>query len=207
MASLATGCGDTNDSSSSDKAEATTESESDTLQDALTSEISKDGASDADKEETVYVLADANGNANDVTVSTWLKNSDGAEGLNDKTNLTDIQNVKGYEEYKDNGDGTITWAANGSDIYYQGKSNEELPVDVKVTYKLDRGCSVLYDIIFVSLEELCVRGDGHQQSVRAVFLAVERAFFAQERGIRPHGIGEQERDLFARGRQCPDHLV
>ena len=137
MASLATGCGDTNDSSSSDKAEATTESESDTLQDALTSEISKDGASDADKEETVYVLADANGNANDVTVSTWLKNSDGAEGLNDKTNLTDIQNVKGYEEYKDNGDGTITWAANGSDIYYQGKSNEELPVDVKVTYKLD----------------------------------------------------------------------
>lgn len=31
MASLATGCGDTNDSSSSDKAEATTESESDTL--------------------------------------------------------------------------------------------------------------------------------------------------------------------------------
>ncbi len=137
MASLATGCGDTNDSSSSDKAEATTESESDTLQDALTSEISKDGASDADKEETVYVLADANGNANDVTVSTWLKNSDGAEGLNDKTNLTDIQNVKGYEEYKDNGDGTITWAANGSDIYYQGKSNEELPVDVKITYKLD----------------------------------------------------------------------
>ena len=95
MASLATGCGDTNDSSFSDKAEATTESESDTLQDALTSEISKDGASDADKEETVYVLADANGNANDVTVSTWLKNSDGAEGLNDKTNLTDIQNVKG----------------------------------------------------------------------------------------------------------------
>ena len=57
MASLATGCGDTNDSSSSDKAEATTESESDTLQDALTSEISKDGASDADKEETVYVFA------------------------------------------------------------------------------------------------------------------------------------------------------
>ena len=45
--------------------------------------------------------------------------------------------MKGYEEYKDNGDGTITWAANGSDIYYQGKSNEELPVDVKVTYKLD----------------------------------------------------------------------
>ena len=138
MASLVTGCGDvSSDDSVQAETETTTESESDTLQDALTSQISKDDASDADKEETVYILADANGNTNDVTVSTWLKNADGAEGLNDKTNLTDIQNVKGYEEYKDNGDGTITWAANGSDIYYQGKSNEDLPVDVKITYKLD----------------------------------------------------------------------
>ena len=41
MATLMTGCGDTsNDSASSDKAEATTESASDTLQDALTAEIS-----------------------------------------------------------------------------------------------------------------------------------------------------------------------
>ena len=29
------------------------------------------------------------------------------------------------------------WESNGSDIYYQGKSNEELPVSVKVTYYLD----------------------------------------------------------------------
>lgn len=138
MATLMTGCGDTsNDSASSDKAEATTESASDTLQDALTAEISADNSDIADKEETVYVLADADGTANDVTVSTWLKNADGSEGLNDKTNLTEIENVKGYEGYKDNGDGTITWAANGSDIYYQGKSNEKLPVDVKITYKLD----------------------------------------------------------------------
>ena len=138
MATLTTGCGDTsNDSTTSDKAEATTESDSDTLQDALAAEISADDSDDADKEETVYVLADADGTANDVTVSTWLKNADGSDGLNDKTNLSDIENVKGYEGYKDNGDGTITWAANGSDIYYQGKSSEKLPVDVKITYKLD----------------------------------------------------------------------
>ena len=96
MSSLLAGCGDTSKKDASeDKEQAVTEaSASDTLQDALTSQISADDADDADKEETVYVLADANGNANDVTVSTWLKNSDGAEGLNDKTNLTDIQNVK-----------------------------------------------------------------------------------------------------------------
>lgn len=138
MATLMTGCGDTsNDNASSGKTEATTESDADALQDALTSQITAENSEDADKEETVYVLADADGSANDVTVSTWLKNADGSEGLNDKTNLTDIENVKGYEGYKDNGDGTITWAANGSDIYYQGKSNEKLPVDVKITYKLD----------------------------------------------------------------------
>ena len=138
MTTLMTGCGDTsNDNASSGKTEATTESDADALQDALTSQITAENSEDADKEETVYVLADADGSANDVTVSTWLKNADGSDGLNDKTNLTDIENVKGYEGYKDNGDGTITWAANGSDIYYQGKSNEKLPVDVKITYKLD----------------------------------------------------------------------
>ena len=138
MATLATGCGDTtNDSASSDKEETTAQSDADTLQDALTSQVSASDSTDADKEETVYVLADANGDANDVTVSTWLKNADGSAGLNDKTNLTDIENVKGYEGYTDNGDGTITWNAAGKDIYYQGKSNEQLPVDVKITYKLD----------------------------------------------------------------------
>ena len=138
MSSLLAGCGDTSDNSTSaDKAEATTESNADTLEEALTSQISADDAENADKEETVYVLSDANGNTNEVTVSTWLKNADGADGLNDKTNLTDIENVKGYETYTQNDDGTITWAANGSDIYYQGKSNEQLPVDVKITYKLD----------------------------------------------------------------------
>ena len=29
------------------------------------------------------------------------------------------------------------WNAGGEDIYYQGKSKEELPVSVKLTYYLD----------------------------------------------------------------------
>ena len=109
MSSLLAGCGDTSDNSASaDNAEATTENDADTLEEALTSQISADDAENADKEETVYVLSDANGNTNEVTVSTWLKNADGADGLNDKTNLTDIENVKGYETYTQNDDGTIT---------------------------------------------------------------------------------------------------
>lgn len=141
MASMMAGCGDTSsESGKSDNAETTTEaasSDEDVLQEALTSQISADDADDADKEETVFVVADASGENEDVTVSTWLKNADGADGLNDYTTLTDIENVKGYETYQTNDDGTITWQANGNDIYYQGKSTEELPVDVKLTYMLD----------------------------------------------------------------------
>ena len=45
--------------------------------------------------------------------------------------------VKGEETYKEGEDGTILWDADGKDIYYQGESSEELPVEVKMTYYLD----------------------------------------------------------------------
>lgn len=66
------------------------------------------------KEETVYVIQDADGNKDSVIVSNWLKNGDGKDELVDKTNLTDIENTKGDETYTENSDGTITWDAHGS---------------------------------------------------------------------------------------------
>ena len=89
------------------------------------------------KEETVYVIDDADGNKNQVIVSNWLKNGDGADDLVDKTDLTDIENTKGDETYTENEDGTITWDAHGNDIYYKGNSSDELPVNVHISYKLD----------------------------------------------------------------------
>ena len=89
------------------------------------------------KEETVYVIEDADGNKDKVVVSNWLKNGDGKDELVDKTNLSDIENTKGDETYTENSDGTITWDAHGDDIFYKGTSNEELPVNVKISYKLD----------------------------------------------------------------------
>lgn len=90
-----------------------------------------------EKEQTVYVNADENGNSQDVIVSNWLKNQGNEQELTDKTNLTDIQNVKGDETFEQKNDGTIVWNADGEDIYYQGKTQEELPVSVKLTYYLD----------------------------------------------------------------------
>ncbi len=92
---------------------------------------------DADKVETVYVTATANGAVNDVIVSEWLKNATASTELKDSTQLKDIVNVKGSETFTDNGDGTLTWDADGSDIYYQGTTDKELPVTMKITYTLD----------------------------------------------------------------------
>ena len=89
-----------------------------------------------EKEETVYVNADARGTVKNITVSSWLKNGDGAAELTDVTNLTDVVNVKGDEAFTQDGN-TYVWAADGRDIYYQGETSEALPVDVKVTYYLD----------------------------------------------------------------------
>ena len=89
------------------------------------------------KEETVYVVADAAGHPEETIVSTWLKNPDGSKELSDTTSLTDIENVKGDETYTVNENGSITWDANGNDIYYQGSSDKELPVSTTITYTLD----------------------------------------------------------------------
>jgi putative membrane protein len=89
------------------------------------------------KAETVYVNAAADGSVDSITVSEWLKNLTGSDSLEDYSELTNIKNVKGDEEFKQNSDGSIVWDSNGNDIYYQGETDEELPVSMKVTYYLD----------------------------------------------------------------------
>ncbi len=88
------------------------------------------------KEETVYVKADAAGEAEEVIVSDWLKNSDGAASLSDSSDLENIENVKGEETFSQDGK-KLTWEANGQDIYYQGTTKKELPVGVEAVYYLD----------------------------------------------------------------------
>ena len=91
---------------------------------------------EASKEETVYVVANADGSAKNVIVSEWLKNKDGEATLKDASDLKDIENVKGEETFTQNGD-QITWEAGGNDIYYQGTTDKKLPITEKVTYFLD----------------------------------------------------------------------
>ncbi len=133
LASL-TGCG-------AETAEITTEEEtlasnSEEITDVLSDSLGIGSETDADKEETVYVIADANGNAQDTIVSEWLKNTDKKDTIEDVSKLSDIENVSGDETFEQ--DGTkLKWQAGGNDIYYQGHSSEASPVSVKVSYQLD----------------------------------------------------------------------
>ena len=92
---------------------------------------------DAQKAETVFVVADASGEKQEVLVSDWLKNIQKEETLTDRTFLQDIENLKGNETFTEDGAGQIVWNAEGNDIFYRGTTDEDLPVSVHVTYMLD----------------------------------------------------------------------
>lgn len=109
--------------------------EEEVLKEVVT-KVANAGTSEADKEETVYVKTDANGNVNSVIVSDWLKNVEETEELEDATTLTNIVNVKGRETYTSDGN-KLTWEAAGEDIFYQGKTDKSLPVDVAISYSVD----------------------------------------------------------------------
>ena len=112
--------------------------EKDGIQETLARALSDNGSlkMEIGKDETVYILADCNGNAKSTIVSEWLKNPDKKERLEDVSDLEEIENVKGDEAFEQNG-GSLSWNAKGSDIYYQGTSRKEAPVTEKITYFLD----------------------------------------------------------------------
>ena len=91
---------------------------------------------DAEKEETVYIVAAPNGSAKNVIVSEWLKNEGKSSSITDASDLREIQNVKGDETFTQSGE-ELTWQAEGKDIYYQGTTDRELPVTERVSYYLD----------------------------------------------------------------------
>lgn len=91
----------------------------------------------AEKEETVYVIAAADGSVKKIIVSDWLKNPNKADRLTDKTELSDDVDIKGDAQYTMNPNNMRVWNADGNDVYYQGTIEKPLPVDVAVSYKLN----------------------------------------------------------------------
>ena len=135
-----TACGvdNSSDKENVDKTSGNTQGETKSQKDNDTKEQSSEKQSDEekDKTETVYAKADADGTVNEITVNTVLKNKN-EKKIQDYSNLTDIKNIKGDEEYTKQSDGTILWDNQGEDIEYEGKSSEQLPVTVQISYFLD----------------------------------------------------------------------
>lgn len=162
-----------------------TEEEKDTV-------VAATGATEEKKEETVYVKADADGSVKEIIVSDILRNGTAAAELKDRSDLTDIKNVKGKETYKKDSDGTLTWQADGRDIYYQGKTKKELPVELKITYYLNgeetdpkhmagKSGNVKIRFDYINHETKTVNVGGEDRTISTPFMAVTGLFLDEEK--------------------------
>nr|MCR5717130.1 hypothetical protein [Lachnospiraceae bacterium] len=103
----------------------------------LTKSVENASGAEVDKEETVYIIGDANGENPEIIVTDWLRNPSASATIDDVTTLSDVTNLKGDEVYTPQSGDEVIWAADGNDIHYQGSTDAQLPILVKVTYFLD----------------------------------------------------------------------
>lgn len=153
--------------------------------------VSPAGDEEPDKTETVTVKANPDGTARKITVETVLKQQEG-EKLVDRTNLRDIRNTEGEEEYTLAADGTLLWDNLGESIHYKGESDAQLPVTVNITYTLDgqpitpeelAGKSGRVGIRFdyENHTEYAAQGNGTGRTVQVPFLAFTALMLDEEK--------------------------
>ena len=97
---------------------------------------SSDSEGEMFKEETAYVVMDADGNVTKTSVAEWLRNGKSQDKINDVSSLKDIENTANDKSFTQDGN-KLVWDAGGSDIKYKGNTDKELPVKVNVSYYLD----------------------------------------------------------------------
>ncbi|MFR7765646.1 MAG: hypothetical protein ACLU05_09590, partial [Anaerococcus obesiensis] len=141
------------------------------------------------KNETIYVTKEAD-KIKDKTGSIWI-NSDNNIKVKDKTNLKEIKNLKTDKKVNlDNG--YINWNEDSKDIYYQGKTNEDLPVDINVKYFLD-GKEMTFDklkgksghlkiqIEAVNKKKTKAKIDGKDKEIYSPYLALAEINFNSDK--------------------------
>ncbi len=88
------------------------------------------------KHETVFVTLDASGKPTEVIVTDRLTINQNGGSVTDVTSLTDLVPVKGGNLVSQAG-GSVVWELEDTDLYYQGKSDQDLPLEVDIRYRLD----------------------------------------------------------------------
>ncbi len=92
------------------------------------------------KTETVYVNLDNNGQVTQTIVSDWLHTTQGEVYVDDVTNLSQIENIKD-DTVPDVSGSNLRWYMKNTDLYYQGKTDAQVPLQFDLTYKLN-GASI-----------------------------------------------------------------
>ena len=134
---------------------------------AVTTSMKAEEEKEVSKDETVYVLAGADGSVQKIIVSDWIKNALNENSIADKSGLSDIENVKGNEAYTLDGSNMTVWDAEGNDIYYQGSIEKELPVAMTVSYKFD-GKSISADELAGKSGKVTIRFDYENRQYETV---------------------------------------
>jgi hypothetical protein len=88
------------------------------------------------KDETVYAILDPSGAVKSVIVSDWVHSERKNGEIRDRSDLTNIENVKGKDLPKRVGN-ELVWSPTGNDVYYRGTSTKNLPFSIKIAYWLD----------------------------------------------------------------------
>ena len=87
------------------------------------------------KKETVFTNLNTDGTVINTTVTNYVCPST-LEKYEDQTRLSEIVNLNGSETFTQDGE-KITWKVDGKDIYYQGTTTEESPLNISIKYYLD----------------------------------------------------------------------
>ncbi len=95
-----------------------------------------DDTSSVIKTESVYTVLNADGSVKKITVSDTLHSDSGFSNYTDTSDLTDVENLKSTDAVTST-NGGYTWTSDSTDIYYQGTSTKDLPLNVKITYTLN----------------------------------------------------------------------
>lgn len=174
-------CGENNKTTDNDKKDT----------DTTNNEITATGEGYGKKDETVYVMTNGAGEPTSVKVVSWLKNFDDVRSLKDITSLENITNIKGNETFNVS-NGEVVFDTNGNDIYYEGTIDaSKLPVNMKITYKLDGADISQEDLVgktghvtmsvkFTSVEKRTVKVNDKEYEVYVPFTALSAAMLDQD---------------------------
>lgn len=132
------------------------------------------------KEETVYGKLNSDGSVKSLFVNEHLVNPDQLDSITDYSDLENIININSNHTYQRK-DNLLTWDSRGSDIFYQGKTNKNLPVSVEITYQLNGEKISLQDLIgksgkveislkYTNSEKHTVRIHGRNETLYTPFL-------------------------------------